>query len=143
MGKFINLMATAAVALMFIMCTGNSEIPVESNWELEYIYTDGNATEPPQDHNASIAFLKDSKIAGETGCNRFFGEYHSKGNSLKFDKVGTTRMMCPQMQFETAWLETISKTNSFEMDNGQMILKDSTGNIIALLKKIAPQTLEN
>ena len=143
MGKLINLLAAAAVALSFTMCTSNSEIPVESNWELEYIYTEGNAVEPPQDHNATLAFLKDSKIAGDTGCNRFFGEYKATGNSLKFGQVGTTRMMCPQMQFENAWMEVINNTDSFEMDKEQMILKDSTGNIIALLKKIAPQALEN
>lgn len=136
-------MAAVAAAFLFSMCTSNSEIPVESNWELEYIYTDGNAVEPPQDHNATLAFLKDSKIAGDTGCNRFFGEYEAKGNSLKFGQVGTTRMMCPQMQFENAWMEVINNTDSFEMDKEQMILKDSTGNIIALLKKIAPQALEN
>ena len=143
MGRSIKLMAAVAAAFLFSMCTSNSEIPVESNWELEYIYTDGNAVEPPQDHNATLAFLKDSKIAGDTGCNRFFGEYEAKGNSLKFGQVGTTRMMCPQMQFENAWMEVINNTDSFEMDKEQMILKDSTGNIIALLKKIAPQALEN
>ena len=143
MGNLIRLLAAATVAFSFSMCTNNSEIPVESNWELEYIYSEGNAMEPPQDHNATLAFLKDSKIAGETGCNRFFGEYKSEGNSLSFDKVGSTRMMCPQMQFETAWLDAIARTGSFEMDQDQMILKDSTGNIIALLKKIAPQALEN
>ena len=40
-------------------------------------------------------------------------------------------------------MEVINNTDSFEMDKEQMILKDSTGNIIALLKKIAPQALEN
>lgn len=143
MKRLMYLLAAAVVAVSFTMCKGNSTIPVGSSWELEYIYSDNNAVQPPQDHTATLSFMEDSKIAGETGCNRFFGEYAQEGESLSFSKVGSTRMMCPQMQFETAWLDVITRTGSFEMDQQQLLLKDSTGNIIALLKRFAPQALEN
>ena len=143
MRRFVYSFALAAALLVFSMCSNNSNIPVESNWNVEYICSNGTQITPPQEHNATIAFLKDSKIAGETGCNRFFGDYIINGEEIKFENLGSTRMMCPQMQFETAYLQTISEVASYNINNNQLILKDSAGNIIALLKKIEPAALEN
>lgn len=141
MKRFVFVLATAL--LFFSMCSSSKGIPVESNWVLEYIYSNGQEILPPEDHSPTLAFLKESKIAGETGCNRFFGDYKLEGAELRFENIGSTRMMCPQMQFETSFMETISNTASYSIDNNRLALKDSAGNIIALLKKIEPQALEN
>lgn len=133
----------AAAISVFTMCSNNNGIPVESNWELESIYFNGSTMTPPEDHAPTLAFLKDSKIAGETGCNRFFGDFTLAGENLKFENIGSTRMMCPQMQFETAYLEVIANTASYSIDNGKLTLKDNAGNIIALLEKIEPSAMEN
>ena len=143
MKRFTLPFVLAAASAIFAMCSNNNNIPVESNWELEYIYSNGSAIAPPEEHTPTLAFLKDSKIAGETGCNRFFGDYTIKDKNLKFDNVGSTRMMCPQMQFETAYLQVISNTASYSMDDNKLALKDNDGNIIALLEKIEPSAMEN
>ncbi len=143
MRRFVYPLAMAAAIFIFSMCSNKSGIPIESNWELEYIYTDGKEMAPPAEHNASLAFLKDSKISGETGCNRFFGDFAVNGASLKFENMGSTRMMCPQMEFENAYLQTISNVASYTISKNQLILKDNAGNIVALLNKIEPVALEN
>lgn len=143
MRRFVYPLAMAAAIFIFSMCSNKSGIPIESNWELEYIYTDGKEMTPPAEHNASLAFLKDSKISGETGCNRFFGDFAVNGASLKFENMGSTRMMCPQMEFENAYLQTISNVASYTISKNQLILKDNAGNIVALLNKIEPVALEN
>ena len=143
MRRFVYPFAMAAAMFIFSMCSQNNTIPVESNWELEYLYSNGTEMTPPQEHTATLAFLKDSKIAGETGCNRFFGEYTAEGERVKFENMGSTRMMCPDMQFETAYLQAISQTASYTIEDGELSLKDSNGNIVAILKKIEPAALEN
>ena len=87
------MVAITATAFMFAMCNSNGNIPVESNWEVEYIYSDGAVIAPPAEHEASLAFLKDNKIAGATGCNRFFGDFTAQEGKLKLENVGSTRMM--------------------------------------------------
>lgn len=143
MKKFMYQLAILIAPFAFAMCSENGNIPVESNWELEYIYSNGSEMAPPEEHNATIAFLKDSQMAGDTGCNRFFGNFAATDNTLEFNNVGCTRMMCPQMQFENAFLSTIEKTASYNVSKDQLVLKDSLGNIIALLKKIEPVAQEN
>lgn len=48
-----------------------------------------------RDSNAGISF-DDSKngVSGNAGCNRFFGSYTVRGTSIKFSKIGTTKMFC-------------------------------------------------
>ena len=143
MKKFMYQLAILIAPFAFAMCSENGNIPVESNWELEYIYSNGAEVTPPEDHDATIAFLKDSQIAGDTGCNRFFGNFTATDDKLEFNNIGSTRMMCPQMQFESAFLSTMENTASYNVSKDQLVLKDSLGNVIALLKKIEPVAQEN
>ena len=135
--------AIAATAVIFAMCNNNGNIPVESNWEVEYVVSEGSEIVPPAEHNATMAFLKDSKIAGETGCNRFFGNFTINEENIKFDNMGSTRMMCPEMGFETAYLQAIANTVSYNRSKGILELKDINGNITVLLKEIEPVAMEN
>lgn len=143
MRKFFYLVALLATAFTFSMCNNNCNIPVESNWQVEYICTDGTEIVPPAEHNATLAFLKDSKIAGNTGCNRFFGNFSTEERKLKMENIGSTRMMCPDMNFENAYLQAISNTVSYEINNTRLVLKDINGNITAVLNEIEPVTTEN
>ena len=143
MKKMITLLLIALVSGIFAMCAPKKEIPVESSWALETIYTDGKEISVPEGHTPYLAFLADKKISGETGCNRFFGDYAAKGKNLTFTNVGSTRMMCPQMAFENAVLEAINGTAQYTLAGDTMALKDKDGNIIALLKKLEPVSLEN
>ena len=78
MRKMITLLLIALVSAIFAMCTPKNEIPVESNWAVDKLYVEGNEISVPEGHSPYLAFLKDSKISGETGCNRFFGDYKAK-----------------------------------------------------------------
>ena len=143
MRKIFTVMALAMASVMFAMCATNSTIPVESNWAVETIYADGNEISVPEGHSPYLAFLKDSKISGETGCNRFFGDFTVNGKELGFANVGSTRMMCPEMAFENAFMGAISTTAQFTLADDTLVLKDKEGNIIAILKKIEPTAVEN
>ena len=143
MRKMITLLLIALVSAVFAMCTPKKDIPVESSWAVDKLYVEGQEISVPEGHSPYLAFLKDSKISGETGCNRFFGDYNAKGKNLAFTNVGSTRMMCPQMAFENAFIGAINETAQYNLAGNNMALKDKDGNIIALLKKIEPTSLEN
>ena len=135
------MLAMAAISFVFTMCS-NSSIPVESHWDVTKLYQNGTPIDIPQEHNPGISFLKEGKIAGETGCNRFFGDFRAEGHSLTFANMGSTRMMCPQMEFENAYLNSLSNVASFTTDEDTMTLKDKEGNTIAILKKSGTHSTE-
>lgn len=142
MKKMIFVLAIAVASFSFIMCTNNN-IPVESNWTVTSLYADGNEIAVPADHSATLAFLKDSKIAGGTGCNRYFGDFKEDGNKLSFNNMGSTRMMCPDMQFEDAYLKALANVAAYRIDGGKLELLDNSGEIIAVLSQIEPVAMEN
>lgn len=124
------------IALTLSLSSCGNSIPVESHWSVEALYSNGNAIAIPAGHNPGISFLKDNKIAGETGCNRFFGDFKANGEEISFGNMGSTRMMCPQMEFENSYMEALGNVASYAMESDTLTLKDKDGNIIAVLKKM-------
>ena len=59
MRKMITLLVIALISGIFAMCAPKKEIPVESNWALETICTDGNEISVPEGHSPYLAFLAD------------------------------------------------------------------------------------
>lgn len=136
-------MAAAVASFSFTMCSSSGNIPVESNWRVESLHSDGNEIAVPADHDATLAFLKDSKIAGDSGCNKFFGDFKADKNSLSFSNMGSTRMMCPEMQFENAYMKGLAEVGSYKISGGRLMLLDNSGEIIAVLSQIEPVAMEN
>ncbi len=76
--------------------------------------------------NASLVFLADGALAGNSSCNRIVGSYKNKGGQLlQLDMVGTTRMACPEalMNQERSLLQLLPNVKSFDFDKtGALIL---------------------
>ena len=71
--------------------------------------------------------LDESRIYGNVGCNTINGalmQEDGKPNSLRFDNVATTMMMCPDMETETIVLNALNETKSFSMKDDKVYLTD-------------------
>ena len=69
--------------------------------------------------------LDESRIYGNVGCNTINGalmQEDGKPNSLRFDNVATTMMMCPDMETETIVLNALNETKSFSMKDDKVYL---------------------
>jgi len=89
----------------------------------------------PADAPASLAFLLDGKLAGNTGCNRFFGTYTLTGEGLDVGQLGSTRMACApdRMEFESRFTQSLMSVRGFTFDaDGVLILKSSDGDMRAV-----------
>jgi heat shock protein HslJ len=62
------------------------------------------------------------KVQGSAGCNRMTGTYQLDGQKLKFGPLATTRMACPAMQTETAFLEALGATTRYEISGSSLML---------------------
>lgn len=76
----------------------------------------------------SISFdeAKES-VSGFSGCNRFFGSYKTKGNTISFSQIGSTKKLCkPELnQIEKEFLYTLNSVNTFQFtDKGLLLLND-------------------
>ncbi len=82
----------------------------------------------------SITFEKaGKKVAGQAGCNRFFGTYATEEDKLTFSQMGATKMACPHMDIEVTFFKMLDETNRFVIKNDKLSLKND-GNVIAVFK---------
>jgi heat shock protein HslJ len=66
--------------------------------------------------------LSDSTITGNTGCNNLSGLFTVKGDNIAFDEhLIVTKKACPGYN-EKAFLENLTQTNKFRINNGTLEL---------------------
>ena len=113
-------------ALLVSCGTGNKVNEADKNsihkkWELSIIDGEQIAGILP----LYIELTEDNKVSGFIGCNRLTGTYTIENKSqIKFNKLGTTRMVCPEMEMalESQVLEVLNTVDNFTIDNGKLML---------------------
>lgn len=91
-------------------------------WLIISVLQEGKLT----DVSAKAWEVEFKKAEGEVGtkiCNSMAGKYTVTGNKIKFGAMRSTRMMCPEMDYESAIGKAFSEAESFEYDKNRMTLK--------------------
>jgi heat shock protein HslJ len=67
---------------------------------------------------AYLVFLEeDSRIAGSGSCNRIMGGYSlEEGNRLRFSKIASTMMACPDMELEDQFLKIFEEVDNYAIN---------------------------
>lgn len=81
----------------------------------------------------------EGRIYGNVGCNTINGELSqdsAKANSLIFNNIASTMLLCPSMETEKIIMECLNATASFKKENdGRVILYNNKGDELLVLKK--------
>lgn len=90
-------------------CPNTADLPT-TRWTLESL-PGSSVTLPDGPRTPSIQFdAERRRLTGTTGCNRMSGEYRSWGGTgLSILPLATTRMACPEMAVESAFLQALSR----------------------------------
>lgn len=117
----------AAVALLVAMtaCGGaQKNAPLEGTmWKLsEMKGIPASAMEAESDFFTLQLRAADTMVSGRTNCNRFFGRYTVKDARLSFDQMGMTRMACPDMAYEEAFVKMLSEVDRYAVDGKELKL---------------------
>ena len=93
-------------------------------------------TVPAQQHEPWIMLdPKTRHVTGSGGCNRFTGRYDVGVRTLRIRSLGVTRMMCPDLGSETAFLKTLNKTWGYRVAGRRLELLDAHGAVLAELEE--------
>lgn len=153
--KQINKAAVLCAALMGIVMAGSAccgkkagtaQSAVESK-TIESRVVDGEwlvrrlkgKTLPKEVQMDLIIKQAEGKIAGRAACNRYFGEVTglSEGK-VQFGSIGSTRMACPEMEYEAAFFEALRATKAYGFaDDGALLLSDEAGAVVLELSRKA------
>lgn len=86
------------------------------------------------------------KIHGNAGCNILNGSIlidPDRPNSIQFQQLATTRMMCPDIQQETALLVALEEvTSAYRSGEARVVLRNNGGKDKIVLERIDRSELE-
>jgi heat shock protein HslJ len=110
-------------------------------------YVDSDGQEVPVIPGTEVTIeFEDGRLGGSAGCNNYFGAYEVDGNQVAISgPLGSTRMMCgaPEgvMEQEQAYLAALQQAASFEATDEQLLISDSSGQVILRYKVLEPTSL--
>jgi heat shock protein HslJ len=135
--KMRNLIFGIVLIMAFSAC--KASFP-DSNWRdkqwtvVEMLGVPVQISNTPQD--AHLIFTASEKmVSGSGSCNRVFGPYEmGKRNSLKFGNLASTMMACQNLEFENKFMETLKSVESYEVVEGELLLKNKKKEVILKLR---------
>lgn len=82
--------------------------------------------------------IAERKIYGKGTCNTFFGNIKNVSETqLEIsDKIGSTKMACPEMSIESAFLNTLPKVKTYKIADNNLTFFNAENNEILKFKKV-------
>ena len=119
--------------------TMNQDLPLAGDFRVKSV----QGKEVPE--SMEVNFVLDtleSKVAGKSACNRFFGSYLSEGEELSFGKLASTMMACPedQMQMEQEFLSAMEQVGSYRWNDNQIQLLDAEDQQVLIIATTKSKT---
>jgi heat shock protein HslJ len=65
----------------------------------------------------------EKKFTGNGGCNQVSGNYNLDKKNIRFGEVISTKMSCPDIEFENTFLSTLNSIDHYEQRGNDLLLK--------------------
>lgn len=122
-----RIFAATALLLAMTACMGGyKNVPLAGTmWKLASMEgIPATAISAEADAFTLMFESQEKMVAGRTNCNRFFGKYQEMGTDLEFTEMGMTRMACPDMQYEDAFVKMLDEVDGFKIKGDELTLMD-------------------
>ena len=136
--KKISIIA-AAIALCSCSSTKTTDAAVDLNGEWDIVTVDGNAVDTTKTESRPILGFDTAKntIYGCASCNSINGTAHvdAAKKTIKLSQVGTTMMLCANMEYEQKILKALESVKGYKAGKGCVELTNGSGKAVLQLKK--------
>jgi len=113
----------------------------DQEWNLVQVKDGAETLLPTPPVMATATFSEDGTVSGNAGCNQYSGSYEQAGSSLSVAQLVMTRKLCiaeEAMKVESAFSGAFVLVNSWDVNDGDLVLKDHNGNTVIKLTPAAP-----
>lgn len=109
-------------------------------WALQAIHNEAIPTETDQKPNKTPMleiFVADKRMGGNDGCNTLFGQIEELTETrIGFSKMGSTKMMCPNMEVPNAFTKALGETATYKVENLHLYFYNAEGKEILKFVKV-------
>lgn len=81
-------------------------------------------------------YTDENRFSGFSGCNRMTGAFEFEWDRLRFGKVASTRMACPNMEQEDKFLKALTGVSHYALENNRLYLSNDGKEPFLVFKKI-------
>ena len=139
-------MKKVVLKTVIILCTGVFAACGSSKKAMQVVALDGEwniiAVNGDKIESATSPYLgfdmDENRLYGNAGCNRMTGSFEVdtlNPGKIHFGTIGTTRMMCPDMETEQKVLAALEKVTACSGDKTSLSLNDAEGKTVMMLEK--------
>ena len=130
-----KLLFAVAFVMGLTSCCGGSEqglaLQEGQMWKLSNMEgISAEAVEANADFFTLSFNAEEQAVNGRTNCNTFFGKFVDESGKLSFDEMGMTRMACPNMELEDAFMQMLASVDAYKVENAELSLL-SKGAVVA------------
>lgn len=134
--KFVAGIALLVVAASCCNCRSfqkKSRRPiVGTEWQLVQF---GKESIAPEEGKYFFTLDSDGRVSGVGACNRLMGSYTlGDKNALGFGALASTRMACPGMETETAFMQMFDSVVRYDMDGPMLLLLGADDDLLAVFQ---------
>ena len=136
---FVRIQVLLCLVALVSACKTSSKLDAKdqltvSAWELNTL--DGKAVDAKQFMTGLpyLAFDKDGRYTGSTGCNSISGSYEAENNNISLSPAATTRMACPG-NGEMLFLEAVGKVKNLQITSGKLVLLNGATEIMTFVPR--------
>ena len=137
-----NLSLIIASALAICSCSTSKTVgqATDLNGEWDIVTVDGNAVDTTKtEFRPTLGFdIAKDNVFGCAGCDSINGKakVDAAKQTISFSEIGTTLMLCANMEVERQVLDALGKTAKYSLDGtGKLTLTDKSGKTVILLEK--------
>jgi heat shock protein HslJ len=111
---------------------------VQVHWAL--VALDGRPLQSSGERAPYLVFeTNEQRVRGSGGCNRITGTYRQEGDDLTIGPLAATKMACPDMATESAFLAGLERVRHFTIAGRNLTLSDADGRPVAQLLETSPR----
>ncbi len=108
-------------------------------WTVVTVRGESPADDPGLREQPWIRFsTEDGSFHGNGGCNNYFGGYVLEDGRMAIGNAASTQMACtePVMDFEFAYLQALSQSVSWMVEDDKLFLQDENGELAVTFRKL-------
>ncbi len=139
-----KIFAAAVLLAAMTACGGaQNDKPLEGPvWKLVSMEgVPASAIESGEDAFTLLFSADDMSVGGRTDCNLFFGNYEAIDGTMAFGEMGMTRMACPDMEYEEAFMRMLESVDGFTIEGEHLSLL-SGEQVLATFKAVETEVAE-
>ncbi|MEZ5796287.1 MAG: META domain-containing protein [Paracoccaceae bacterium] len=116
-------------ALLLLAASPAAATEIGGGWQL--VGVEGQPAPAP----LTLTFTAEGSFSGKAPCNRFYGRIGGELPALTLGQIAATRMACPDLAVESAYLQALEATVRAEVTQDHLFLFGAKGGVLEFVRE--------